>query len=43
MILSIKNAFVFDLDDTLYPEIDFETSGIKFIHNKLGVSTIHID
>lgn len=43
MILSIKNTFVFDLDDTLYPEIDFETSGIRFVYNKLGVSTINLE
>lgn len=43
MILSIKNTFVFDLDDTLYPEADFETSGIKFVYNKLGVSTINLE
>ncbi|BDQ13359.1 HAD family hydrolase [Sediminibacterium sp. TEGAF015] len=43
MILSIKNTFVFDLDDTLYPEIDFETSGIKFVYNKLGVSSINLE
>ena len=43
MILSINNVFVFDLDDTLYSEIDFETSGIRFVYNKLGVSTINIE
>lgn len=43
MILSIKNTFVFDLDDTLYPEIDFETSGIRFVYNKLGVHTVSIE
>lgn len=31
MILQSSNKFVFDLDDTLYSERDFEKSGIEFV------------
>lgn len=37
MTFSINTLFVFDLDDTLYPEIDFESSGIEFVSNKIDL------
>jgi putative hydrolase of the HAD superfamily len=33
MILPVNKVFVFDLDDTLYSERDFEKSGIEFVYN----------
>jgi putative hydrolase of the HAD superfamily len=42
--MNFKNKiFVFDLDDTLYSEKDFETSGIKYICDTLMISKNHID
>ena len=38
MILTKNNVFVFDLDDTLYSERDFENSGIEFVCNYLNLS-----
>ena len=38
MILTKNNVFVFDLDDTLYSERDFENSGIEFVCNSLNLS-----
>jgi putative hydrolase of the HAD superfamily len=38
MILTTNNVFVFDLDDTLYSERDFENSGIEFVCNSLNLS-----
>lgn len=32
-ILVKNTVFVFDLDDTLYPEHTYETSGIQFVYN----------
>ena len=37
LTLSENNVFVFDLDDTLYSELEFESSGIKFVHNSLNI------
>lgn len=41
MTLSSSNIFVFDLDDTLYSERDFEKSGIEFVYNTFDIK--HID
>jgi putative hydrolase of the HAD superfamily len=38
MILTKNNVFVFDLDDTLYSEREFENSGIEFVCNSLNIS-----
>ena len=37
MILPTSKIFVFDLDDTLYSERDFEKSGIEFVYNYLEI------
>ena len=37
LTLSENNVFDFDLDDTLYSELEFESSGIKFVHNSLNI------
>jgi putative hydrolase of the HAD superfamily len=37
MILQTDNIFVFDLDDTLYPERDFEKSGIEYVCQELRI------
>jgi len=42
MILSSSNIFVFDLDDTLYSERDFEKSGIEFVYNTFDVKHIEL-
>jgi putative hydrolase of the HAD superfamily len=41
MILPSSKIFVFDLDDTLYSERDFEKSGIEFVCNNFNIK--HID
>ncbi len=43
MILPANKVFVFDLDDTLYSERDFEKSGIKFVYDYLKIDTIDLD
>ncbi len=43
MILPENKVFVFDLDDTLYSESDFEKSGIKFVYDYLKIDTIELD
>ena len=43
MILTVNKVFVFDLDDTLYSESNFELSGIKFIYDYLKINTIDLD
>jgi putative hydrolase of the HAD superfamily len=43
MILPANKVFVFDLDDTLYSESDFEKSGIKFVYDYLKIDTIDLD
>ena len=43
MILPSSKVFVFDLDDTLYSERDFEKSGIEFVYNKLSIKHISLE
>lgn len=43
MFLASSNIFVFDLDDTLYSERDFEKSGIEFVYNTLDIKNIELD
>ena len=43
MILPANKVFVFDLDDTLYSESNFELSGIKYVYNYLKINTIDLD
>lgn len=43
MILQANKVFVFDLDDTLYSESNFEQSGIKFVYDYLKINTIDLD
>lgn len=43
MILSDKNIFVFDLDDTLYPEREFERSGIEFVYQYFEIKHIALN
>ena len=43
MILPISKIVVFDLDDTLYPERDFEKSGIEFVYRNLGIKHISLE
>ena len=43
MFLASSNIFVFDLDDTLYSERDFEKSGIEFVYNTLDIKHIELD
>jgi putative hydrolase of the HAD superfamily len=43
MILPSSKIFVFDLDDTLYSERDFEISGIEFVYNYFSVKHIKLD
>ena len=43
MILPVNKVFVFDLDDTLYSESDFEKSGIKFVFDYLKIDIIDLD
>ena len=44
MILPSSNkVFVFDLDDTLYSERDFEKSGIEFVYKKFNIKHIKLE
>jgi putative hydrolase of the HAD superfamily len=43
MILTSNKIIVFDLDDTLYSERDFEKSGIEYIYNYLDVKNFSLD
>jgi len=43
MILPVNKVFVFDLDDTLYSESDFEKSGIKFVYDYLRIDTVDLE
>ena len=43
MILSTSKIFVFDLDDTLYSERDFEKSGIEFVYENLSIKHISLE
>ncbi len=43
MILPSSKIFVFDLDDTLYSERDFEKSGIEFVYHNLSIKHISLD
>ena len=44
MILSSSNkVFVFDLDDTLYSERDFEKSGIEFVYKNFNIKHIELE
>ena len=43
MILPSSKIFVFDLDDTLYSERDFEKSGIEFAYNFFEVKHIELE
>ena len=43
MILPISKVFVFDLDDTLYSERDFEKSGIEFVYNYFEIKFIELE
>lgn len=43
MTLSSSNIFVFDLDDTLYSERDFEKSGIEFVYNTFDIKHIELE
>ena len=42
MILPSSKIFVFDLDDTLYSERDFEKSGIEFVYNNFNIKHIEL-
>ena len=42
MILPSSKIFVFDLDDTLYSERDFEKSGIEFVCNNFNINHIEL-
>ena len=43
MILPSSKIFVFDLDDTLYSERDFEKSGIEFVYNNFHIKHIELE
>ena len=43
MILPSSKIFVFDLDDTLYSERDFEKSGIEFVYENLSIKHISLE
>ncbi len=43
MILPTSRIFVFDLDDTLYSERDFEKSGIEFVYNYLEIRNQNLE
>jgi len=43
MIFPSSNIFVFDLDDTLYSERDFEKSGIEFVYNHYNINNIELE
>lgn len=42
MILPSNKIIVFDLDDTLYSERDFEKSGIEFVYNNFNIKHIEL-
>ena len=42
MILPSSKIFVFDLDDTLYSERDFEKSGIEFVYNFFKIKQVDL-
>jgi putative hydrolase of the HAD superfamily len=42
MILPRSSIFVFDLDDTLYSERDFEKSGIEFVYNFFKIKQVDL-
>jgi len=43
MILPSSKIFVFDLDDTLYSERNFEKSGIEFVYHNLSIKHISLE
>ena len=43
MILPSSKIYVFDLDDTLYSERDFEKSGIEFVYENLSIKHISLE
>jgi putative hydrolase of the HAD superfamily len=43
MIFPSSKIFVFDLDDTLYSERDFEKSGIEFVYHNLSIKHISLE
>ena len=43
MIFPSSKIFVFDLDDTLYSERDFEKSGIEFVYDMLNIKHISLE
>jgi putative hydrolase of the HAD superfamily len=43
MILTSNKTIVFDLDDTLYSERDFEKSGIEYVYNYFEIKNISLD
>lgn len=43
MIFPSSSIFVFDLDDTLYSERDFEKSGIEFVYKHFNVNHIKLE
>jgi putative hydrolase of the HAD superfamily len=43
MILLSNKIFVFDLDDTLYSERDFEKSGIEYVYNTFNIKDIELE
>ncbi len=43
MILPSSKLFVFDLDDTLYSERDFEKSGIEYVYNYFEINHIELN
>lgn len=43
MILPSSKIYVFDLDDTLYSERDFEKSGIEFVYHNLSIKHISLE
>jgi len=43
MNLHYNNKFVFDLDDTLYSEREFEKSGIEFVYNFFEIKNFNLN
>jgi putative hydrolase of the HAD superfamily len=43
MILPSSKIFVFDLDDTLYSEREFEKSAIEFVYNNFKIKHIELE
>jgi FMN phosphatase YigB (HAD superfamily) len=43
MILPSSKIFVFDLDDTLYSEREFEKSAIEFVYNNFKINHIELE